>query len=147
MSAFGRVSDRSVLFAVINTKHRHRAAAGLYSTFLKWWQGTILAKCLVGREPISCTTNSDLRQRGNCVVTPVKRDISRAADVGCHTPPRGVGMPRLFNSAAMARTLPPTAYCRLTGSCTCAEDLAGRLSVINDYAVLCSFPKLPKPLR
>jgi hypothetical protein len=30
---------------------------------------------------------------------------SLAADVGCHAPPRGVRMPRSFNSAAIARTL------------------------------------------
>jgi hypothetical protein len=33
------------------------------------------------------------------------RDSSRAVDVGCHAPPRGVRMPRSFNSAAIARTL------------------------------------------
>jgi hypothetical protein len=34
-----------------------------------------------------------------------KHDSSRAADVGCHAPPRGVRMPRSFNAAAIARTL------------------------------------------
>jgi hypothetical protein len=33
------------------------------------------------------------------------RDNSRAADVGCHEPPRGVRMSRRFNSPAMSRTL------------------------------------------
>src|SRR6516164_2147284 len=36
-----------------------------------------------------------------------KRDKSRAADVGCHAPPRGVRLPRSSSSAAIARTLIP----------------------------------------
>ena len=34
-----------------------------------------------------------------------RRDINRAAEVGCHEPPRGVKMPRSFSWAAIARTL------------------------------------------
>src|SRR5215470_10034009 len=35
----------------------------------------------------------------------INRASNRAADVGCHEPPRGVRMPRSFNSTATARTL------------------------------------------
>jgi hypothetical protein len=69
----------------------------LYSTFLKWGRGDNSGQISGRRGPVRGIFISIGHTR--------KRDSSRAADVGCHAPPRGVRMPRSFSWAAIARTL------------------------------------------
>ena len=51
------------------------------------------------------------------------RAMIRCTDDGCHWPPRGVGMPRAFNAAAMSRTFtrPAARMASITGLTFCAR--------------------------
>jgi hypothetical protein len=97
---------------------------------------------------------------------------SLAADVGCHAPPRGVRMPRSFNSAAIARTLvmpwdrrsihdgplgsPHAALCVRLDSClllTClplsalGQEKLQRRVVVRCWCVWCHFSNEPTCLK
>ena len=112
------------------------AAARLYSTFLKVDTGAFIASRAATRDPVIAPSSAYIDTSAPAGHAPIRlsglsyvsnRDSSRAADVGCHAPPRGVRMchtrpveRRLIGGRPIGRTDQPSttaSSCRDSSAC------------------------------